>query len=103
MELYAALDVSLDETAICVVDRGGAIVIERSWLSSSRRGGMRTCSKSSDGTSLSALALYTIGFHASPHNGAPLTIIKNSSDTFFRTLAAEQIRPKGGLLLVRRL
>jgi transposase len=28
MELYAALDVSLDETAICVVDRGGAIVLE---------------------------------------------------------------------------
>jgi transposase len=28
MELYAALDVSLDETAICVVDRDGAIVLE---------------------------------------------------------------------------
>ena len=28
MDLYAALDVSLDETAICVVDRDGAIVLE---------------------------------------------------------------------------
>lgn len=28
MELYAALDVSLDETAICVVDRDGAIILE---------------------------------------------------------------------------
>ena len=28
MDLYAALDVSLEETAICVVDRDGAIVLE---------------------------------------------------------------------------
>jgi hypothetical protein len=28
MDVYAALDVSLDETAICVVDRDGAIVLE---------------------------------------------------------------------------